>query len=141
MRSTVYCLVAAALLLPGGCLTNLNEQKYFERLEAGSPTQHERVVQHRELIEGQLREALRADVKRTVVHVPLWGETWDTVRRVTDGQQLFMRGRITHVAGPASPYYIRFTVGPDGEVTIGALQVYEFGGGPAASVEPDGGKS
>ncbi len=107
-----------------GCLENLNQQKYFETLEAASPALASQVQQHRESIEQQLERSLRAEAFAEVTAIGMWGESWDLVRRVTDGERLFMRGRIFHAEGPASTYYLAFTVDHRGHVVIEDLRVF-----------------
>ncbi len=113
-----------AVLLGTGCLDNLNQQKYFDKLGAAAPSLAARVVQHREAIERQLVERLRADAPSGVTHIGLWGESWDLVRRVTDGEQIFMRGRVFYEQGPASTYYLAFRMAEGGTVIIDRSEVY-----------------
>ncbi|MCH9687772.1 MAG: hypothetical protein K0V04_40455 [Deltaproteobacteria bacterium] len=112
------------LLLGTGCLENLNQAKYFDTLEISAPTLAQRVSRHRAAIEEAIEKDLVAKAPPGVIHVGLWGETWDLVRRVTDGEQLFMRGRIFHEQGAASTYYVAFTVSEDGAVSIRESNVY-----------------
>ena len=111
-------------LLATGCLENLNQQKYFDNLEAAAPELSHRVERHRDAIEARLREELERQSPAAVEHVGLWGESWDVVRTVTDGERLFMRGRIFHAEGPASTYYLAFTVAQDGAVEIVDARVF-----------------
>ena len=111
-----------------GCLENLNQQKYFEKLEAADPSLARRVQTHRESIEQQLGKALEAETPAPIVHTGYWGETWDLVRRVTDGERLFMRGRLFHEGRPASTYYLSFTVAEDGTVGDLDARVFSMGG-------------
>lgn len=110
-------LLGLALALPG-CLDNLNQRKYFDQLEAAAPELAIRARRWRPAIEQQLGEALRAQAPAEPTHIGFWGETWDLVRTVTDGERLFMRGRMVHAEGPASTYYLAFTVAPDGTVEV-----------------------
>lgn len=119
----MIALGIAALVL-GGCLENLNQQKYLDTLEATDPGLARRVRRHRESIDAQLRAALEARSPAPIEHVGLWGETWDLVRKVSDGEQLFMRGRIFHPEGPASTYYLAFSVAEDGLVEIHDARVF-----------------
>jgi len=112
------------LLGTGGCLENLNQQKYFEKLEAAAPGLAVRVQRHRPRIEQQLHARLSSESPAPVAHIGYWGETWDLVRTVTDGEQLFMRGRIFHEEGPASTYYLSFSVTEDGTVEVHSIGVY-----------------
>ncbi|MEM7159986.1 MAG: hypothetical protein AAF799_44520 [Myxococcota bacterium] len=116
------------VLATTGCLENLNQQKYFEKLEAADPSLAQRVRTHRESIERRLGEALAAESPDPIVHVGYWGETWDLVRRVTDGERLFMRGRLFHEGVPASTYYLSFTVADDGTVGDLDARVYSMRG-------------
>ncbi len=119
----VVCL--GVVLSLTGCLENLNQLKYFERLEAQAPALAPRVQRHRLRIEQQLGALLRAQAPAETVQIGYWGETWDRVRRVSDGERLFMKGRIFHPEGPASTYYLSFTVAEDG--TVQAQEVRVFG--------------
>lgn len=114
----IRALPLLVLLVASGCLDNLNQRKYFDKLEAGAPVLAERVQRHRASIERQLGEALRAKAPAEPTHIGYWGETWDVVRTVTDGERLFMRGRMFHAEGPASTYYLAFTVADDGTVEV-----------------------
>lgn len=113
-RAVLLLVVLAA----SGCLDNLNQRKYFDKLEASAPALAIRVQRHRAAIEHQLGEALRAQAPAEPTHIGYWGETWDFVRIVTDGERLFMRGRMFHAEGPASTYYLAFTVAEDGTVEV-----------------------
>lgn len=113
-----------------GCLENLNQQKYFDKLKAASPVLAQRVETHRESIERQLRADLEAKSPAPVTHIGLWGESQDFVRRVSDGEQLFMRGRIFHPEGGASRYYLSFTIADDGTVEISDGRVFANNRGP-----------
>jgi len=117
-------LLFALLTAAPGCLENLNQQKYFDTLEAAEPALAARVQRHRPRIEQQLHAALEAEAPAPPVHIGYWGETWDLVRTVTDGEQLFMRGRIFYEQGPASPYYLAFTVADDGTVETRDVRVF-----------------
>ena len=117
MISTRLVLLLA-VACTAGCLENLNQQKYFDTLEASAPALAVRVDRHRDHIEQQLGEALRAQAPAPPIHIGYWGETWDLVRTITDGEQLFMRGRIFYAQGPASTYYLAFTVDEHGEVNV-----------------------
>ncbi len=119
--------LALVLLGTGGCLENLNQQKYFEKLEAGAPGLAVRVHRHRSRIEQQLHAQLSEEAPAPVAHIGMWGETWDLVRTVTDGERLFMRGRIFHEEGPASSYFLAFSVAEDGTVEVHAIGVYGRG--------------
>lgn len=110
--------VLLLLLTASGCLDNLNQRKYFDKLEAAAPGLAVRVHRHRAAIEQQLDQALRAQAPAEPTHIGYWGETWDFVRTVTDGERLFMRGRMFHAEGPASTYYLAFTVAEDGSVEV-----------------------
>lgn len=112
------------LLAAPGCLDNLNERKYFDQLQATAPELASRVRRRRPGIEEQLEAALRAQAPAEPTHIGLWGETWDVVRTVTDGERLFMRGRIFYAEGPASPYYLAFTVAADGTVEVLEARVF-----------------
>lgn len=107
-----------AIVLFAGCLENLNQQKYFAKLHAASPELARRVEQHRDAIEQRLYAELEKSTPAPIEHVGFWGETQDFVRRVTDGEHLFMRGRIFHPQGRSSTYYLAFTVAEDGTVEI-----------------------
>ena len=115
------CLLALVL---GGCLENLNQERYFDLLEAADPGLARRVERNRESIESQLRAALESRSPAPIEHVGMWGESWDFVRRVTDGETVFMKGRIFHPEGPASTYYLAFTVGEDGSLEIVDARVF-----------------
>ncbi|MCA9707456.1 MAG: hypothetical protein KDK70_16510 [Myxococcales bacterium] len=115
-----------ALVLATGCLENLNQQKYFDKLEAASPGLAVRVERHRPRIEQQLRAVLEAQAPARATHIGLWGETWDLVRTVTDGERIFMKGRIFHDGRRASTYALSFTVAEDG--TVDVLDGQVFGG-------------
>jgi outer membrane murein-binding lipoprotein Lpp len=119
----------ALLTLVAGCLSNLNQEKYFDRLAADAPHLAARVHEHREAIERTLTEKLSAEAPAEVEHIGLWGETWDVVRRPTDGEQIFMRGHMFHPDRAASNYYVAFTVAEDGTVEVIEQQV--FAGGPS----------
>lgn len=106
------------LLVGPGCLENLNQQKYFDKLEAAAPELAVRVQRHRLRIEQQLEAVLEAQAPAPPTHIGLWGETWDLVRVVTDGDELFMKGRIFHDGAPASTYALTFTVAEDGTVEV-----------------------
>ncbi|MEX1368110.1 MAG: hypothetical protein AB1Z98_33585 [Nannocystaceae bacterium] len=125
-------LVLLSMTLPvTACLDNLNQRKYFDVLQAAEPGLARRVERNRESIEQQLRATVRERSELPVEHVGLWGESWDLVRKVTDGEQLFMRGRVFHPEGPASTYYLAFTVAEDGTVEIADARVYSsMGRGP-----------
>lgn len=110
-------LVLVVLAAPG-CLDNLNQRKYFDKLQAAAPELATRVHRHRDRIEQQLGDVLRARAPAEPTHIGYWGETWDFVRTVTDGERLFMRGRMFHAEGPASTYYLAFTVADDGTVSV-----------------------
>jgi hypothetical protein len=126
----IRALPLLVLLVAAGCLDNLNQRKYFDKLEAGAPMLAERVQRHRASIERQLGEALRAQAPSEPTHVGYWGETWDVVRTVTDGERLFMRGRMFHAEGPASTYYLAFTVADDGAVEVLEGRVFASQGSP-----------
>jgi hypothetical protein len=117
----------ALALLGAGCLSNLNQQKYFDQLRARAPALAERVDRHRESIERTLSESLRAQSPTQVEFIGLWGETWDVVREPTDGERLFMRGRMFHPDRAASTYYLAFTVAENGAVDIVEQHVYGEG--------------
>lgn len=121
-------LLAVALLAPlgsTGCLQNLNQQKYFDKLEESAPEQAKRVRRHRRAIEAELTAALAEAAPAAITELGLWGASWDAPRRVSDGEQLFMRGRMFHEGRRASSYYLVFTVAAEGSVEIHDLRVYE----------------
>lgn len=122
-RSTL----GVALLVATGCLENLNQQKYFDKLEAAAPALAVRVERHRTSIEQQLSATLGAQAPAPAAHIGFWGETWDLVRTVTDGERLFMKGRIFHDGAPASTYALTFTVAEDGTVSVLESQVFTRG--------------
>lgn len=124
-RALGPCLLALAV---GGCLENLNQERYFDLLESADPGLARRVETNRESIEQQLRATLEARSPAPIDHVGLWGESWDFVRRVTDGEQLFMKGRIFHPEGPASTYYLAFAVAEDGTVEVLDARVFSHQG-------------
>lgn len=124
-RSVRLVLAVVACLGASGCLENLNQQKYFQLMQAGAPEQWERVTRNRDSVDEQLREALTANLQRPATRVALWGESWDVVRGVTDGEVLFMRGRIFHEVGPATPYYVAFAVDEFGRIGVESIQVME----------------
>jgi len=126
-----FAVVAVlAMLASSGCLENLNQQKYFDTLEAAAPTLAQRVDRHRDRIEQELGAELGRHAPTPATHIGYWGASWDLVRRVTDGEQLFMRGRMFHAEGPASTYYLAFTVADDGSVEILDAQVNAVRRGP-----------
>lgn len=112
------------IAVTSGCLENLNQQKYFDNLEAAAPGLAVRVRRHRPRIEQQLREELGARAPAPPAHVGFWGETWDLVRMVTDGERMFMKGRIFYDRLPASTYALTFTVAEDGTVDVLEGQVF-----------------
>lgn len=118
-------LCAFALVLPSGCLDNLNQKKFFDLLERGAPEQWKRVVKHRERVDAQLIAAIEDQVQHPAADIGLWGETWDTVRGVTHGDDVIMRGRIFHEGWPSSTYVLTFKVDEHGEVTVVHLNLVE----------------
>lgn len=116
-----WCLAA---LVFSGCLENLNQERYFDLLEAADPGLARRIERNREAIEHKLRAALEAQSPAPIEHVGMWGESWDVVRRVTDGETVFMKGRIFHPEGPASTYYLAFIVDEDGSVEVTDARVF-----------------
>lgn len=121
---TVPRVLLLVVLATTGCLENLNQRKYFDKLQAAAPGLAERVHRHRDGIEQQLGAALRGQAHAEPTHIGYWGETWDVVRTVTDGERLFMRGRLFHAQGPASSYYLAFTVADDGAVEVLDARVF-----------------
>ncbi len=125
MLSVVASLV---LMIAGGCLTNLNQAKYFDKLEQAAPELATRVRAHRPAIEASLQQALEAASREMsdaeVESIGFWGERWQPPVRVTDGQELYMKGRIFYVDRPASPYYIAFRVGEQGSTEVVEARVY-----------------
>lgn len=116
--------VVLALVVTSGCLENLNQQKYFDKLEAAAPGLAVRVQRHRSQIEQQLTQELGARAPAPPAHIGFWGETWDLVRTVTDGERMFMKGRIFYDDLPASTYALTFTVAEDGTVDVLEGQVF-----------------
>jgi len=120
--------VSIGLAVAGGCLTNLNQAKYFDKLEEAAPELASRVHAHRRAIEANLRQAIEVasqDMSDAEVEsIGLWGERWQPPVRVTDGHELYMKGRIFYVDRPASPYYIAFRVGEDGATEVVEARVY-----------------
>ncbi len=117
-------LFGGMLLLSGGCLTNLNEQKYFERLDALEPETAAVVRAHKGAIEETLRAAIVEAAPQTPTAIGLWGATWDAVREpVLDGT-LYMRGRVFYDGRPSSPYKVVYEVADDGAVTVLFVEVF-----------------
>ncbi len=114
--------------LTSGCLTNLNQAKYFDKLEDAAPELAARVRAHRPAIEAALREALTETSARMsdaeVESIGLWGERWEPPVKVTNGEELYMKGRVFYVDRPASPYYIAFRVAEDGQVEVDEGRVF-----------------
>jgi len=134
MVGTIVTIAAVA----SGCLTNLNQAKYFDKLEDAAPQLAARVHAHRPSIDSALREALtersREMSRAEVDSIGLWGERWEPPVKVTDGDELYMKGRIFYKGEPASPYYIAFRVGEDGSVDVSQVRVYgHYGGGRPSS--------
>lgn len=123
-----------ALAVAGGCLTNLNQAKYFDKLEQAAPELASRVHAHRWAIEASLRQAIETASRdmsdAEVESIGLWGERWQPPVRVTDGDKLYMKGRIFYVDMPASPYYIAFRVAEDGATEVVEARVYGHYGEP-----------
>ncbi|MEM6295737.1 MAG: hypothetical protein AAGA54_30980 [Myxococcota bacterium] len=116
-------LVVATLLL-GGCLTNLNEQKYFERLDALDPATAAVVRSHKGAIEETLHAAIVEAAPAPPTAVGLWGATWDAVREpILDGK-LYMRGRVFYDGRRSSPYKLVYEVADDGAVTVVFVEVF-----------------
>ena len=144
----MFLALGLSLAAGSGCLQNLNEQKYFDTLQRSDPALASRVREHKEEIEAQLDAALRAKSGRPIDEITMWGAGWETVRQVVGSEgQLFMRGRIFHPEGPASPYYAAYTVEPDGHVVVYDARVYGHGAPPSLIInaapetqpEPEGG--
>ena len=119
--------------MAGGCLTNLNQAKYFDKLEDAAPGLAARVHAHRPAIESSLREAIteasRGMSDAEVESIGLWGERWEPPVKVTDGEELYMKGRVFYVERPASPYYVAFRVAEDGQVQVDDVRVFGHYGG------------
>lgn len=126
-KALVVSALALAPVLAGGCLTNLNEQKYFDKLERESIALADRVRSRRADIEQAIADEVAEQSPRDVERITYWGAGWDAVRQVVGKEgQLYMRGRVFHESGPASPYWVSYRV-PSGEsanIEILELRVY-----------------
>ena len=132
-RAPLVACLGLLSALAGGCLTNLNQAKYFDKLEDAAPGLAARVHAHRPAIESSLREAIteasRGMSDAEVESIGLWGERWEPPVKVTDGEELYMKGRVFYVERPASPYYVAFRVAEDGQVQVDDVRVFGHYGG------------
>lgn len=126
MRRT-FSRAALALLLgsSAGCLENLNQQKYFEKVRNQDGQMADRLRHYQPSIEGQLDEAIRGATSSTPTRITHWGEGWDFVRVVMRDDKLLMRGRVFFSDAPAAPYFISFAVDSSATVAVDQVHVYE----------------